>query len=100
MVENINDENFSEIIKKGNILIDCYATWCGPCKMLSPIINQLATEVKNYLFYKLDIDKNEKIALEFNIKAIPTILIFKDGKLIKNEIGFKTKDELEELIKN
>ena len=81
MVNELNEKEFNEKIKEGKVLVDCYATWCGPCKMLSPIIDEVSNEVKNYTFYKLDVDENENIAEEYGIMSIPTLLIFEDGKL-------------------
>ena len=100
MVKELNETEFKEAIKQGKVLIDCYAIWCGPCKMLAPIIEDLASEISNYSFYKLDIDKNEEIAREYTIMSIPTLLIFEDGKLINKLIGFKTKEELLNIIKD
>ena len=99
MVNELNEKEFNEKIKEGKVLVDCYATWCGPCKMLSPIIDEVSNEVKNYTFYKLDVDENENIAEEYGIMSIPTLLIFEDGKLKEKTVGFKTKEELLEILK-
>lgn len=99
MVNELNEKDFNEKIKEGKVLVDCYATWCGPCKMLSPIIDEVSNEVKNYTFYKLDVDENENIAEEYGIMSIPTLLIFEDGKLREKTVGFKTKEELLEILK-
>ena len=99
MVNELIEKEFNEKIKEGKVLVDCYATWCGPCKMLSPIIDEVSNEVKNYTFYKLDVDENENIAEEYGIMSIPTLLIFEDGKLKEKTVGFKTKEELLEILK-
>lgn len=99
MVNELSEKEFNEKIKEGKVLVDCYATWCGPCKMLSPIIDEVSNEVKNYTFYKLDVDENENIAEEYGIMSIPTLLIFEDGKLKEKTVGFKTKEELLEILK-
>ena len=100
MIKEINDNIFEEtkIETKGKVLVDCYATWCGPCKMLSPIIDELANELKTCTFYKIDIDKSSEIVNKYNIMSIPTLLLFEDGKLSKQTIGFKNKDELKDFI--
>ncbi len=86
-------------VKDKKVLVDCYATWCGPCRMLSPIIDELSEEITNYDFYKLDVDEAEEIAKKYDISAIPALLIFIDGELEEKIIGFKTKEELKERLK-
>ncbi len=97
-VKKIEEKDFKETIKKGKVIIDCFADWCGPCRMLSPIIDELAEELKDYDFYKLNVDEAENVSREYGIMSIPTILIFKDGKLVDKSIGLRTKEELKELI--
>lgn len=99
-VKKIEEKDFNEVIKNKDkkVLVDCYADWCGPCRMLSPIIDELAEEIESCEFYKLNVDEAENISREYGIMSIPTILIFKDGKEINKSIGLKTKDELKELI--
>ena len=98
-VIELNDEKFTEKTKEGNIVVDCYAPWCGPCKMLSPIIDELAKKINNYTFYKINVDENPDVAEEYNIMSIPTLLIIKDGELKKQILGFKSKEELEDILK-
>ena len=98
-VIEINESEFSSKIKSGKVLVDCYADWCGPCKMLSPIIDQVAKDNNTCSFYKLNVDDNEKIAREYGIMSIPTLLIFNDGKLINTSVGLKSKEEINDLIK-
>lgn len=99
-VKKIEEKEFNKIIKEGNVIVDCYADWCGPCKMISPIMDTLSEEIKNYKFYKLNVDESEKISRQYGIMSIPTILIFKEGKEIKRIIGFKPKEELKKEILN
>ena len=99
VIEIKESEFKNKIESKNKVLIDCYAPWCGPCKLLSPIIDELAKETDNCEFYKLNVDEAENISKEYGIMSIPTILIFENQKLIKKEIGFKSKEELKELIK-
>ena len=98
-VIEITESEFKEKISSGKVLVDCYAPWCGPCKMLSPVIDALATETDNVSFYKLNVDDAEEVSKEYGIMSIPTILLFEDGELKEKVVGFITKSELEELIK-
>ena len=99
-VIEIKDNEFDNVIKetKGKVLVDCYATWCGPCKMISPIIDELASEINTCTFYKLDVDNAEETTAKYNIMSIPTLLLFFNGELREQITGFKTKEELIELI--
>jgi len=89
-VVEITEKEFKKTIKKeGKILVDCYAPWCGPCRQLSPIIDELAKETDNYEFYKINIDNAEEVCREYGIMSIPTILIFENSKLKEKSIGLK-----------
>ena len=100
MVKEINQKEFSDVIKSDKkVLVDCYATWCGPCKMLSPIIDSLSEEVTNVEFYKLDVDGAEEVATKYDIMSIPTLLIFENGEVINRVVGLQSKDNLKELLK-
>ena len=95
MLKHLENENFNEIIKQDKVLIDFYAEWCGPCKMLSPILEELENDIK---IIKVDVDKLPKLAEQFRVMSIPTLVFFNDGK-VKNEIvGFRDKTELEDII--
>lgn len=98
MVELVKDNEYEKLIKEGKVVIDCFATWCGPCKMISPIIDSLSEEIKDVKFYKIDVDEAEKITTDFNIMSIPTILIFENGNLKEKVVGFKSREELKEII--
>ena len=95
-VEKINENEFEEKIKNSEkkVLVDCYADWCGPCKMLSPIIDELAEEIDTVEFYKLNVDESAEIARKYEIMSIPTLLIFKNGELKEKTVGLKSKEEL------
>ena len=99
MVNQINEKEFKDKIESGKVLVDCFATWCGPCRMLAPIIEELANEIETYNFYKLDVDENENIAREYGIMSIPTLLIFENGELKDKLVGFRSKEELKEILK-
>ena len=97
-VIEIKENEFNEKIKGEKVLVDCYADWCGPCKMLSPILEELSNEV-DYKFYKVDVDEEQDIAVKFGVMSIPTLLIFEDGELKEKLVGFKSKEELEKVLK-
>ena len=98
-VIEINDKNIAEVIKEGKVLIDCYAPWCGPCRMLAPIIEEIAKEESDVKFYKLNVDDNPDTSMKYGIMSIPTILIFENGELKEQSVGFKDKNELKEILK-
>ena len=99
MLIHLKDENFKEEIKKGIVLVDFYANWCGPCKMVAPIIEELSKENKNIKFIKVDVDEQEELAKEYGIMSIPTMIVFKDGKEINKSIGFAPKEEITSWLK-
>lgn len=100
-VIEIKENEFEEKIKnsKNKVLVDCYADWCGPCQMLAPVIEDLASETEDCDFYKINTDNAPEIVNKFEIMSIPTLLYFENHKLKEKSVGFRTKDELEELIK-
>ena len=86
-------ENFNDIIKSGKLtLVDFYATWCGPCKMLAPIMEEVS---KTNTVYKMDTDNNMDLAQEFGIMSIPCVILFKDGKEVKRSVGLVSKEDIE-----
>ena len=97
MVKVFTDENFETETNKGVVLIDFWATWCGPCRMQAPIIEQLADEMGDKVTIgKLDVDANPKTAQSFGIMSIPTLLIKKDGQVVDQLVGVHMKDRSEE----
>lgn len=99
MVKEIKDTEYETVIKEGKVVIDCYAPWCGPCKMISPIIDKFSEEITTTKFYKINVDEAEKITKDFNIMSIPTLLIFENGELKDKVVGLRSKSELEEIFK-
>ena len=95
---HLNNENFDDIKKNGIVVVDFYANWCGPCKMLSPIIEKLATSIDNAEFIKVDVDKHEEIARNYGIMNIPTLIFFKDGNMVNKHIGMISEEKIKELI--
>ena len=101
MLKNLNDDVYEEEIKKvqGVCLVDFYANWCGPCMKLSPILEEIAnSRSNNYNVLKVDVDSNPKMADKLNIDTIPTICLYKKGKLIEKKIGYMDKEEIIELV--
>lgn len=101
MIVEINNENFEQEVLQSDktVLIDFYAQWCGPCKMLSPIVEQVATENDNIKVVKVNVDENQDLAIEFGVKAIPTLVVIKEGKEANRAVGFLSKSEILELVK-
>ena len=91
MVKHYNGENIKEI--KGLFIVDFYADWCGPCRMMEPILESINIDV-----LKINVDENENLAKEYKVMSIPYMLIVKDGEILKDLVGFHSKDELEEII--
>ncbi len=98
MVKELKEEDFNELKKEGLVLVDMFATWCGPCKSLAPIIDSVAEEL-NLNVVKVDVDEHEDLASEYGVMSIPTLLLFKDGELVKKNIGFMNKNDLKEWLK-
>lgn len=95
----LNEENFDAVTKEGIVLVDFWANWCGPCKMLSPTIDDIAKEYEGKVVVgKVDVDENEAIARNYGIMAIPTLFLFKDGEIVEKISGYRLKRELEQLL--
>ena len=91
----VTNENFNELINSENTtLVDFYADWCGPCRMLGPVIEEIANENKNINVGKINVDSHKELANHFGIRSIPTMIVFKNGKEIKRLVGFLPKDEI------
>lgn len=95
----LNEKNFDEKIKNGVVVVDFFATWCGPCRMMTPILEEVSEEYEDKIqIYKVDVDDNEKLSKNFGILSIPTILIFVNGEMKEKHIGLWLKDDLSKAI--
>ena len=99
MVKKINEAEFRSEAVKGCTVVDFSATWCGPCKMLAPVLEEVSEELTDIDFYNVDIDADADLAMEFGIMSVPTLLVMKDGEKKGILVGFKQKDALLEDIK-
>ena len=100
MAKEITDKTFSEETDKGLVLIDFWETWCGPCRMQAPILEQLANEYEEdeLKIVKMDVDENPETPASFGIMSIPTLLLKKDGQVVDKAVGVHTKDQLKEMV--
>ena len=97
MAKVINTSEFQKEVlnKKGVVLVDFFAQWCGPCKMIAPILQELATEVNEKAkIYKVDVDQSGELAMKYGIMSVPTMIIFKNGEAVEQMIGFQSKGTL------
>jgi thioredoxin 1 len=93
LIKHLTDDNFKSAIANGVTLVDFHADWCGPCRMLSPVLEQLATEMDGKAFVaKVDIDAEQKTAAEFQISSVPTLILFKNGKEVNRLIGLRNAE--------
>jgi thioredoxin 1 len=91
----LNDSTFDQSVSKGVTLVDFWAEWCGPCRQIAPIVEQIATENDGKLTVgKLDVDSNGETALKFGVMSIPTLILFKDGEPVERVVGFRPKEQL------
>ena len=101
MAEILTAENFKEKVEdaKGTVLVDFFATWCGPCKMIAPAIEQISEEyAEKAAVYKVDVDETQDVAMKYKIMSIPTLVIFKDGQEVERVRGAVSKAELTDIL--
>ena len=96
----LNKNNFeNEVLKSDKlVLVDFWATWCGPCQMLGPVVENIAKERQDVKVCKVNVDDEQELAINYGVMSIPTLIFFKNGKQIKTSVGFVSKKELEEII--
>ena len=95
MLKHINNAaEFDAAIKEGTVLVDFFATWCGPCKMLSPVLEEVSEENPNVSILKIDVDEVGELAARYGIQAIPTLMLFKNGQRVETRTGYQNKNQL------
>lgn len=98
-MEIINQNNFNEKVANGVVLVDFFATWCGPCKMIAPVLEQLSEKYEGKAsIYKVDIDQSMALAAKYGIQAVPTMILFKNGEPVQTHVGFAGAPQIEQLI--
>ena len=100
-MKQINEKAFNELVlgKGGITVVDFFATWCGPCRMLAPVMDNAANELTDVTFFKVDVDENELLAGKYNISSIPCLILFKDGKAVDRLLGYRPLNDIINWIK-
>ena len=99
-VINLTRDNFEKEVleNKGTVLVDFWAPWCMPCRMLSPVVDAVGEEVTGAKVAKINVDEQESLAARFDVMSIPTLIVFKDGKEVKRSVGVVSKDAIKEML--
>ena len=100
MITNITKENFEQEVLQAEklVLVDFWASWCGPCKMIAPEVEQIAMDREDIKVCKLNVDDQPELAIRYGIMSIPALLFFKDGEVVTTAVGYRKKDEILELL--
>ena len=97
-VITVTKDNFAEVTANGRVLLDFWATWCGPCRMVAPIVEEIAEENEQITVGKVNVDEQMELALQFGVTSIPTLVVLENGKTVATAIGYRPKAELEKLL--
>ncbi len=100
MVKDITTQEFDEKVIDSSkpVLVDFWAEWCGPCKMLSPAVDSVSEQVVDVDFYKVNVDEESELAREYGIMSIPTLIVFKGGEIVEQSVGVISEDDIKELV--
>ena len=100
-VINVTTENFEKAVKTPNktVLVDFWAAWCGPCRMIAPVLEEIAKERQDVMVLKVNVDQEQDIAAKYDVQSIPTLIVFKNGKPINKQVGFRGKEHILALLK-
>jgi thioredoxin len=99
-ITEIDSESFDAFIEKGNVVIDFWADWCGPCKMMAPQFEKAAEKIKGVKFGSVDVDKNQELAQRFQVMSIPTTIFFKDKEQVDRQSGAMSEEDIERAVKD
>ena len=99
VIKHFSDDNFDDGVSQGVVLVDFYADWCNPCRMLAPVVEELAQEMSGKMVVaKVDTDQSVNVAAKFEVTSIPTLILFKDGEVVKRVVGLKDLDALRKMV--
>lgn len=100
-IAQVSEQDFQEKVKQGTVLVDFYADWCGPCKMMAPVLDKVAAELGSAVsILKLDVDGAQGVARQFQVSSIPTLVLFKDGKEVSRLVGLQNAEAIKRLIQS
>ena len=99
-IKHANESNFDELVNKDLVLVDFFATWCGPCKMLSPVLEEISQERSSVKIVKVDIDNESDLARRFGVMSVPTMILFKQGQEVSKQVGYMPKELLTRWIES
>ena len=97
-IQKLNQENFQAVIQDSLTLVDFYADWCGPCRMVAPIVEEIAEECPHVVVGKVNVDQSPELAVALGVVSIPTLIVFKDGKEINRMVGYRPKSAIMEAL--
>ena len=99
-IEELDEGNFDEFISNGNVIVDFWAEWCGPCKMMGPQFDEASKEIKDVKFGKVDVENNQELASRFQVMSIPTTIFFKDKEQVDRKVGALSKEDIEGAVED